>query len=133
MCQEKKTKHRCNYYSLSGNYTSDISSSRRPHSLARTGIPALTKPGLPAARDTGLPLLLGDDEHVVKEEEVDLLFGCPLGEKHRVLYVGCQLATLHQPPGRGDQRKRLKKEKEREKLSAQSQIKDSLRLPKVKC
>lgn len=55
-----------------------------------------------ATPQQGLPLLLGDDEDVIKEKEVDLLLGRPSGEKHSVLHVGCQLASLDQPPGRGD-------------------------------
>lgn len=65
----------------------------------------------PATAQEGSPLLLGDDEHIVEEEEVDLLSGHPPREKHRVLHVGRQLAPLDQPPGRGDQRKRLQERK----------------------
>lgn len=36
-----------------------------------------------------LPLLLGDDEDIIEEEEVHLLFRSPFREKSRVFYIGC--------------------------------------------
>lgn len=41
-----------------------------------------------------LPFFLCDDQHVIEEEEVDLLFCCSLGENARVLYIGCKLTPL---------------------------------------
>lgn len=45
-----------------------------------------------------LPLLLGDDEDVIEEEEVHLLLTSPSGEEARLLYIGCQLSPFQQPP-----------------------------------
>lgn len=59
------------------------------------------------------PLLLGDDEDVVEEEEVDLLARRPLEEDAAVLDKGRQLAALDHPPGGGDQRERLQWAEER--------------------
>lgn len=49
----------------------------------------------PTPLDESLPLLLGDNEDIIEEKEVDLLFGRPLREKHSVFYIGCQLTSFH--------------------------------------
>lgn len=36
-----------------------------------------------------LPLLLGDNEDIIEEEEIHLLPGSPFREKPRVLYIRC--------------------------------------------
>ena len=59
----------------------------------------------------GSPLLPGDDEDVVEEEEVDLLPLRPLEEDAVVLHEGRQLPSLHHPPGGGDQGERLQVER----------------------
>lgn len=63
------------------------------------------------------PFLLGDDQDVVEEEEVDLLPRRPLEEDPAVLHEGRQLAALHHPPGGGDQRERLREQEPREAVT----------------
>lgn len=58
------------------------------------------------------PFLLGDDQDVVEEEEVNLLPRGPLEEDAAVLDEGRQLAALHHPPGGGDQRERLRERRQ---------------------
>lgn len=53
------------------------------------------------------PLLLGDDEDVVEEEEIDLLPRRALEKDAVLLHEGRQLSSLNHPPRRRDQWKRL--------------------------
>lgn len=48
------------------------------------------------------PLLPGHNQDVVEEEEVDLLPWRPLEEDATVFHKGCQLSSLHHPPGGWD-------------------------------
>lgn len=57
-------RNRCDFDSTLRNYTTSIQA---------FGGPSPNKQHL-----TGSPFLLSDDEHIVEEEEVDLLFGHPL-------------------------------------------------------
>lgn len=65
--------------------------------------------GIPPVEDEVLclPLPLGDDEHIIEEEEVQLLPARPPGEQPRVS-KGRQLPALHQPSGCRDQREGLR-------------------------
>lgn len=60
---------------------------------------------------TDSPLLPGDDEHVVEEEEVDLVARRPLEEDAAVSYKGSELSSLYHPPRGRDQRERLGEER----------------------
>lgn len=57
------------------------------------------EPARRVQRFPGSPLLPGDDEDVVEEEEVDLLPRRPLEEDAVVLHKGLQLPSLYHPPG----------------------------------
>lgn len=67
------------------------------------------------------PLLPGDDEDVIEEEEVDLLPWRPLEEDAAVLYECSQLSSLHHPPGGGHQRERLGDENEEHMIQREKQ------------
>lgn len=65
------------------------------------------------------PLLPGDDEDIIEEEEVDLLPGHALEEDAVVLHKRRQLSSLHHPPGGGDQWERLEQKGKRGNQSKQ--------------
>lgn len=46
---------------------------------------------------THTPLLAGDNEDVVEEEEVDLVPCCLPGEDATLFHVGCEFAAFHHP------------------------------------
>lgn len=60
----------------------------------------------------GSPLLPGDDEDVIEEEEIHLLPRRPLEEDAVVLNEGRQLTSLYHPPGGRNQGERLEERKE---------------------
>lgn len=62
---------------------------------------------------THAPLLAGDDEDVIEEEDVDLVACRFPGEDPALFHVGRELTTLHHPAGGRHQWERLR-ERERE-------------------